>query len=83
MLEGCQTAEFRFYEELNDVLPAEHRKQSFAYAFRGSSAIKDAIEAIGVPHTEVDLILVNGVSVGFEMNRHFPCGCGVNNVGLE
>lgn len=66
MQEGCQTAEFRFYEELNDVLPAERRKQSFAYAFLGSPAIKDAIEAIGIPHTEVDLILVNGVSVGFD-----------------
>lgn len=56
MLEGRQTAEFRFYEELNDVLPAERRKRSFAYAFLGSPAIKDAIEAIGVPHTEVDLM---------------------------
>ena len=36
MQEGCQTAEFRFYEELNDVLPAERRKRSFAYAFLGS-----------------------------------------------
>ena len=63
MQEGGQTAEFRFYEELNDVLPAERRKRSFAYAFHGTLAVKDAIEAIGVPHTEVDLILVNGVSV--------------------
>jgi len=66
MQEGGQTAEFRFYEELNDVLPAERRKRSFAYAFHGTPAVKDAIEAIGVPHTEVDLILVNGVSVGFD-----------------
>jgi uncharacterized protein len=66
MQEGWQTAEFRFYEELNDVLPAERRKRSFAYAFLGSPAIKDAIEAIGAPHTEVDLVLVNGVSVGFD-----------------
>lgn len=28
--------------------------------------MKDAIESTGVPHTEVDLILVDGVSVGFE-----------------
>ena len=66
MQEGWETAEFRFYEELNDVLPAERRKRPFAYAFHGTPAVKDAIEAIGVPHTEVDLILVNGVSVGFE-----------------
>jgi hypothetical protein len=29
-------------------------------------SIKDIIEALGVPHTEVDLILANGNSVGFD-----------------
>ena len=57
--------EFRFYEELNDFLAPARRRHAFAYRFRGSPAIKDAIEAIGVPHTEVDLILVNGESVRF------------------
>jgi uncharacterized protein with PIN domain len=36
------------------------------YGFDGNPSIKDAIEAQGVPHTEVDLIVVNDVSVGFE-----------------
>ena len=35
------------------------------YSFSGPVSIKHAIEALGVPHTEVDLILVNGQSVGF------------------
>jgi uncharacterized protein with PIN domain len=61
-----KTAEFRFYEELNDLLPAERRKRTFLYDFCGEPAVKDVIEAIGVPHTEVDLILVNGASVGFD-----------------
>lgn len=65
MVQTTNSAEFRFYEELNDVLSPERRKRPFCYAFCGEPAIKDAIEAIGVPHTEVDLILVNGVSVGF------------------
>ena len=60
------TASFRFYEELNFFLPPERRKRDFEYEFKGSPSIKDAIEAIGVPHTEVELILVNGVSVGFD-----------------
>ena len=60
-----QHATFRFYEELNDFLPSEKQKQEILYTFRGQPAIKDPIEAIGVPHTEVDLILVNGISVGF------------------
>lgn len=59
-------AEFRFYEELNNFLPPALRKRTFSYAFDGSPAIKDPIEAIGVPHTEVDLILVDGESVGFD-----------------
>jgi len=62
---GQKSADFRFYEELNDFLPRVKRKKTFTYHFRGNPAIKDAIEAIGVPHTEIDLILVNGRSVGF------------------
>jgi len=58
-------AEFRFYEELNDFIAPALRKRSFAYAFDGTPSVKDAIEAIGVPHTEVDLVLVDGESVDF------------------
>jgi uncharacterized protein with PIN domain len=60
------SAEFRFYEELNDFLAPERRRASFAYSVAGTRSVKDAIEAIGVPHTEVDLILVDGHSVGFD-----------------
>lgn len=58
-------AEFRFYEELNHFLPPGRRKRSFVHAFDGTPAVKDPIEALGIPHTEVDLILVDGVSVPF------------------
>jgi uncharacterized protein with PIN domain len=56
---------FRFYEELNDFLPQDRRKKSFPYPFRGNPSVKDAIEALGIPHVEVDLILVNGQSTDF------------------
>jgi len=56
---------FRFYEELNHFLAEERRKRDFEAAFKGRQSVKDMIEALGVPHTEVDLILVNGESVGF------------------
>ena len=62
---NIHVAWFRFYEELNDFLPADKRKIAFPYKFSGSPSVKDVIEAIGVPHTEVDLILVNGNSVKF------------------
>ncbi|MFC2088173.1 Mut7-C RNAse domain-containing protein [Calditrichota bacterium] len=63
---------FRFYEELNDFLPADQRKVSFKYSFSGNPTIKDAIEAIGIPHPEVDLIVVNSNSVDF--NYHLMDG---------
>lgn len=56
---------FRFYAELNDFLPAEKRQRTFAHCFELSSSVKDMIESLGAPHTEVDLILVNGESVDF------------------
>jgi uncharacterized protein with PIN domain len=58
-------AEFRFYEELNDCLPAALRQRSFSHRFSGTPAVKDVVEALGVPHTEIDLILVDGKSVRF------------------
>jgi uncharacterized protein with PIN domain len=58
-------AVFRFYEELNDFLPAPLRKRDILHRFTGSPAVKDLVEALGVPHTEIDLILVDGESVGF------------------
>jgi uncharacterized protein with PIN domain len=55
----------RFYAELNDFLPLRRRQVTFIHAFSGRAAIKDVIEALGVPHTEVDLILANGDPVDF------------------
>ena len=65
MICKMSTADFRFYEELNDFLPRQYKKVCFEYCFNGCRSIKDMIEAIGVPHTEIDLILVNGKSVDF------------------
>jgi uncharacterized protein len=58
-------AEFRFYEELNDFLLPERRKRAFAYACARRATVKNAVESMGVPHTEIELILVNGRSVDF------------------
>lgn len=62
----AHTVELRFYEELNDFLPAEKRKRAFLRSFTGAPSVKDTIEALGVPHCEIDLILVDGRSVGFD-----------------
>jgi uncharacterized protein with PIN domain len=58
-------AELRFYEELNDFLPEERRKRPVAVAVDRARSVKDAIESLGVPHTEVDLVIVDGRSVDF------------------
>src|SRR5512139_3889854 len=60
-----KVAYFRFYEELNDFIPQEFRKVTFTYDFTGNPSVKDAIEALNVPHVEVDLVVVNGESVDF------------------
>jgi len=60
------TASFRFYEELNDFLAPERRRREFSAPCARAATAKHMIEALGVPHTEVELILVNGESVGFE-----------------
>jgi len=58
-------ATFRFYEELNDFLATSRRRQAFDAPVARDATTKHMIEALGVPHTEVELILVNGVSVDF------------------
>lgn len=58
-------AEVRFYAELNDFLEPWRRSRTTSYGFDVSGSVKDLIEALGVPHTEVDLILANGESVDF------------------
>lgn len=60
------TATFRFYEELNDFLARPLRRRSFSCACARNATAKHMIEVLGVPHTEVELILVNGESVGFD-----------------
>ncbi|PSN13508.1 twitching motility protein PilT [filamentous cyanobacterium CCT1] len=57
---------FRFYAELNDFLSPERKQTAFTHRLNEPASIKDAIEALGVPHPEVELILVNGESVGFD-----------------
>lgn len=61
-----RTLWFHFYDELNDFLPPARQSIVFPYQFVATPAIKDVIEAVGVPHTEIDLILVNGHSVNFD-----------------
>lgn len=62
---GPCRAYFRFYAELNDHLPPEQRHNTLERQFWTAAGAKDMIESFGVPHSEVELILVNGESVDF------------------
>jgi uncharacterized protein with PIN domain/sulfur carrier protein ThiS len=53
-------ATFRFRGELADFLPRERRESSFDYGCARAATLKNAIEALGVPHTEIGAVRVNG-----------------------
>lgn len=55
----------RFHHELNDFLPVAQQDVTCEHALHKTRSIKDLIESIGVPHPEVDVILVDGVAVDF------------------
>ena len=55
----------RVYAELNDFLPRESRGLTLRRPFRPHQTVKDVLEATGIPHTEVDLIVVNGEEKDF------------------
>ena len=55
----------RVYAELNDFLPRESRGLTLRRPFQPHQTVKDVLEATGIPHTEIDLILVNGEAEDF------------------
>ncbi len=65
-----RSIDIRFYAELNDFLPSAISHRVFSRQFVGTPSVKDTIEAIGVPHTEVDVILVDGRSVDFSQRLY-------------
>lgn len=54
-----------FHGELNDFLQKERRWIPFEVEFNGHETVKHLIEVLGVPHPEVEVILINDVSVEF------------------
>jgi uncharacterized protein with PIN domain len=58
-------ADFCFHAELNHFLSPNKRQVSFPYYFKERASIKDTIESLGVPHPEIEAILVNTKAVDF------------------
>lgn len=59
------SATFRFYGELNHFLAPGRRAGEFRADCAAGTSVRHMIEVLGVPHTEVALILVNGEAAGF------------------
>ena len=53
------TATFRFHGELSVFIAREYRNVVFDYACARAATLKHAVEALGVPHTEVGRVLVD------------------------
>lgn len=60
------TATLRFYAELNDFLPVGRRQRDWPVPFQPPAPARHLIETCGVPHTEVELILRRGESIGLD-----------------
>lgn len=58
-------AALRFYAGLRSFLGKTAAAGSVVHSFVVPGSVKDAIEACGVPHVEVDLVLINGEPAGF------------------
>ncbi len=59
---------FRVYGPLNDFLAQARRQAPFTIHFAGRRSVKDAIESVGVPHPEIQLIVVNGEPASLDLN---------------
>jgi uncharacterized protein len=59
------TVRFRFHGDLVLFLGSRASDGVIERSLREKTSIKDVIESCGVPHPEVDVVVVNGHSVGF------------------
>ncbi len=64
--EGIYPVAFRAYGDLNDLLAPVQRHRNFIYRIRSRCSVKDAVEALRIPHVDVALLLINGFSSGWE-----------------
>jgi uncharacterized protein len=61
-----ERVDVRFYAELCDLLPRRHRSGRISHRLIETQTVKDLVESYGVPHTEVEVILVGDESVGWD-----------------
>lgn len=60
-----KTAAFRFHGDLNFFLPRARKNLCFEHTFEGRVSVKDMVESLGVPHTEIERMTANSVAIDF------------------
>jgi uncharacterized protein with PIN domain len=60
------TVHIRFYARLNEFLPADKQQKLLQCPLNGPLTAKHMVEAAGIPHTEVEVLIVNGRPVTFD-----------------
>lgn len=80
-----QHVRFEFLGYLVDLLQCPQCKGVVDYEFTGNPSVKDSVEACGIPHTEVDQIVIDGH--GVDLNTRLRDGqeiaVGPKNVALS
>ncbi len=56
---------FRFYGELKDLLDVNHRHGMVRHRFKGKQSLKDRVESLGIPHTEIAMMLKGNNQLNF------------------
>jgi uncharacterized protein with PIN domain/sulfur carrier protein ThiS len=62
---GMNSVNFHFRDALNYFMTPARKGTAFEFPFNENPSVKHLIEALGVPHTEVSAICVNGEQVQF------------------
>jgi len=53
----------RCYAELNDFLPEDRKQMDFEISIKTPETVAEVVESLGIPLSEVDLVLVNSLPV--------------------
>src|SRR5438552_2648262 len=77
------TVRLNFHGDLNFFLGSRTRSGRIERILSEKTSVKDVIESCGVPHPEVDLILVNGRAVAFDYGVEYTAEVDVNPVQAQ
>ena len=64
------TIHLRLYEELNDYLPRDRRKRTFAFEVADGAILGEVVDGLGVPRDAIDLALVDSEAMGFDEGKN-------------